>query len=317
MKRELLNYIACPNCRGELELHDGRDGNCDVEKGSLYCRHCSKESPIVDFIPRFVDRDAYVDSFSFEWNTFYDVQIDILNKTDESERTFLWKTGWKSEDMKGKRVLDIGVGAGRFADIASRWGAEVVGVDLSFSVDAAYKNIGKRENVHIVQADIFNLPFKPETFDHMYSIGVLHHTPDTRKAFRSVVPLLKRGGEFAVFIYAYGHYHYFSDMWRTITTKLPLRLMFYLSSIAVPLYYIHKIPFFGRAAQFLLPTSNWPDRRWRWLDTFDWYTPKYQWKHSWPEVFQWFNDEGFTDIEMFQENNDSSLGQICMRGRKK
>ena len=299
-----------------LDLRTDSAENSEIKEGRLTCSRCGKFFPIKNFIPRFVDTDEYLDSFSFEWNTFYDVQMDILNKTDESERTFAWKTGWRPEDLKGKTVLDVGIGAGRFADIVSRWGGEVVGIDLSFAVDAAYRNIGDRTNVHIIQADIFHLPLKKEIFDHTYSIGVLHHTPDTREAFKSVVPFLKKGGGFAVFIYAHGHYHYFSDIWRKITMKLPIRLLYYLSSVAVPLYYIHKIPFFGKAAQFLLPTANWPDRRWRWLDTFDWYTPKYQWKHTWPEVFQWYKEEGFQDIDLFQTDNDGSLGQICMRGKK-
>jgi SAM-dependent methyltransferase len=243
--------------------------------------------------------------------------MDILNKTDESERTFIWKTGWKPEDLKGKLVLDIGIGAGRFADIASQWGAEVIGIDLSFAVSAAYKNIGHRDNVHIIQADIFDLPFRDDCFDHMYSLGVLHHTPDTRKAFNAVIPYLKSGGEFAIFVYAYGLYHYFSDIWRKITIKLPTKLMYSLSSIAIPLYYLHRIPFFGRVFQFFLPTANWNDWRWRWLDTFDWYTPKFQWKYTWPEIFGWYKDEGFTNIELFQDNRDTSLTQICMRGKKK
>jgi uncharacterized protein YbaR (Trm112 family) len=316
MKERLLELLACPECKKDLALEVTAREGAEIKEGSLSCGSCNRKFPIRDFIPRFVDTDKYVDSFSFEWNKFYDVQMDILNNTDESERTFEWKTGWKPEDIKGKLVLDVGVGAGRFADVVSRWGGEVVGIDLSFAVHAAYKNIGNRENVHIIQADIFHLPLRKETFDQMYSIGVLHHTPDTRKAFHSVVPLLKKGGEFAVFLYAHGHYHAFSDRWRKITTKLPIKLMYYLSSIAIPLYYLHKIPFFGTAAQFLLPTANWPDRRWRWLDTFDWYTPKYQWKHTWPEVFQWYKEEGFTDIDLFQQEKESSLAQVCMRGKK-
>ncbi len=316
MKEKLLEMLVCPSCSSTFIVEQGRYENGDIKEGLLVCTSCKRSYKVLDFIPRFVDTDTYVDSFSFEWNKFYDVQMDILNDNDESERTFLWKTGWKPEDIQGKLVIDVGVGAGRFADVVSRWGGEVVGIDLSYAVHAAYKNIGKRGNVHIVQADIFNLPFRPETFDHMYSIGVLHHTPDTRKAFHAVVPLLKKGGEFAVFLYGHGHYHAFSDRWRKITTKLPITLLYYLSSIAVPLYYVHKIPFIGRAAQFLLPTANWPDRRWRWLDTFDWYAPKYQWKHTWPEVFQWYKDEGFGDIELYQLEKESSLSQVCMRGKK-
>ncbi|MBI3399375.1 MAG: methyltransferase domain-containing protein [Deltaproteobacteria bacterium] len=316
MKEKILNFLACPECGGMFDLKVAAMEDLEIKDGCLSCKNCGKAFPIKDFIPRFVDTDKYVDSFSFEWNKFYDVQMDILNNTDESEKTFLWKTGWKPEDMKGKLILDVGVGAGRFADVVSRWGGEVVGIDLSFAVEAAYKNIGQRDNVHIIQADIFHLPFRKETFNLAYSIGVLHHTPDTKKAFQSVVPFLKKGGEFAVFIYGYGHYHYFSDIWRKITTKLPIRLMYLLSSVAVPLYYIHNIPFFGKAAQFLLPTANWPDRRWRWLDTFDWYTPKYQWKHTWPEVFKWYKEERFTNIELYDIDKESSLCQICMRGKK-
>lgn len=316
MKEKMLDFLVCPKCQKGLMLENPEYERREIKKGALCCAECKTAYPISDFIPRFVNTDRYVDTFSFEWNTFYDVQMDILNNTDESEKTFLWKTGWKQQDMKGKLMLDVGVGAGRFADVVSRWGGEVVGIDLSFAVDAAYKNIGKRDNVHIIQADIFHLPFKKESFDQMYSIGVLHHTPDTERAFKAVAPYLKRGGAFAVFLYGHGHYHYFSDIWRKITTKLPIRLMYYLSAIAVPLYYIHKVPFFGKAAQFLLPTANWPKWRWRWLDTFDWYTPKYQWKHTWPEVYRWFKEEGFTDIELYQEDKETVLAQICMRGRK-
>jgi hypothetical protein len=92
--------------------------------------------------------------------------------------------------------------------------------------------------------------------------------------------------------------------------------MYYLSSIAIPLYYIHKVPFFGKAAQFLLPTANWPTWKWRWLDTFDWYTPKYQWKHTWTEVYRWYKEAGFHDIELYDNYKDSAITTICMRGRK-
>ena len=129
----------------------------------------------------------------------------------------------------------------------------MVGVDLSFAVDAAYGNVGKRENVHIVQADLFRLPFPEGTFDAMYSLGVLHHTPDTKKAFDAVVPYLRPGGEFAVFLYAYGHYSYFSDLWRKVTTRVPYRILYYLTSLSIPLYYLYKLPFVGIGAPLPFP----------------------------------------------------------------
>ena len=307
MKKRLLDFIACPECHNSLDLRSEVEENNEVKEGTLSCPKCNEIFNITDYIPRFVETDRYVDSFSFEWNMFHDVQIDILNNTHESENTFKYKTGFTEDAVKNRVFLDAGIGAGRFAEIVSRWGGEVIGFDLSFAVEAAYKNIGKRPNVHIVQADIFKPPFKKEAFDHMYSIGVLHHTPDTRKAFDSLVPFLKKEGAFAVFVYEKGVYHRYSDLWRKVTVRLPLRLMYLFSAVAVPLYYIHKVPLIGPAFQFAFPTANWPEWKWRWLDTFDWYTPKYQWKHTYPEVYRWFAENGFKDMELFDY-------PVCMRG---
>jgi SAM-dependent methyltransferase len=309
VKERLLEFLGCPDCRGTLDLKADVVEDAEIKEGSLLCKKCNKSFLINDFIPRFVETDRYVDSFSFEWNVFHDVQIDILNNTSESEDTFKYKTRFRKEDVKGKVFLDAGIGAGRFAEVVSRWGGEVIGFDLSFAVEAAYKNIGKRQNVHIVQADIFKPPFKGEAFDHMYSIGVLHHTPDARKAFESLIPFLKKGGAFAVFIYERGIYHRYSDLWRKVTVKLPLRVMYIISAIAIPLYYIHKIPFLGAALQFAFPTANWQKWRWRWLDTFDWYTPKYQWKHTYPEVYRWYKENGFQNMELFDY-------PVCIKGVK-
>lgn len=310
MKKRLMDFLVCPDCKGALDLEETVTEDSEVKEGILRCRACVKTFPVRNFIPRFACTDEYADTFSFEWNTFHDVQIDILNNTEESEKRFIETTGFTGSDVKGRLFLDAGIGAGRFAEIVSRWGGEVIGVDLSYAVDASYKNIGGRQNVHIVQADIFNLPFKTETFDHMYSIGVLHHTPDTRKAFGALVPFLKRGGAFAVYIYERGLYHRYSDLWRKITVKLPVKIIYIISAVAIPLYYIHKIPFLGSALQFILPISNCPKWKWRWLDTFDWYTPKYQWKHTYPEVYSWYKENGFDKMELFDF-------PVCLRGTKK
>lgn len=309
MHRNVVGVLCCPSCKGKLAVSEQVAEYGEIKMGFLWCKSCELEYAIKAFIPRFVKTDQYVDTFSFEWNKFREVQIDILNSTDKTEQHFIKNTGWTQERLKGKLILDAGIGAGRYAEVVSRWGAEVIGVDLSFAVDAAYQNLAGRENVHIFQADLFYLPFKPETFDMIYSIGVLHHTPDTRAAFRALVPLLKKGGEMVIFIYDSSQYYFFGDIWRRLTTRLPLRLVYYLSTIAIPLYYVYKIPYIGPLFQVIFPVSNKPDWRWRWLNTFDWYTPKYQNKHTYPEVFNWFKEEGFTEIEIFEH-------PIFMRGRK-
>src|SRR5205814_1898574 len=197
-------------------------------------------------------------------------------------------TGWRDADLRGKLVLDAGVGAGRYADCASAQGAEVFGVDLTGAVDAAYTNIGRRTGVHLAQADIFALPFREGTFDLAYSIGVLHHTPDPRAAFGRVAAEVKVGGALAVYLYdRYGIKHRCPDAIRKVTTRLPAKVMMAISALAIPLYYIYRIPLLGKLLHIVLPIPMLPNWRWRWLDTFDWYTPKYQFKYLYPEVFRW------------------------------
>jgi SAM-dependent methyltransferase len=302
VKRSALRILACPRCKGELELRADAEQDGEVTEGDLTCRVCGIAYPIRDRIPRFVDSGAYADSFGFQWDRFRHVQLDSRNGTRGSERTLAETTGWTAADYRGRLVLDAGVGAGRFAEVAAKMGAEVVGIDLTRAVEAAYANLGHLGNVHLVQADIFAMPFRDETFDLTYSIGVLHHTPDVHAAFQKVAATVKPGGTLAVYLYAaYGMERHFSDALRVLTTRLPLRLMFALSAAAVPLYYLYRVPVVGGALAKVAPISLQPDWRWRWLDTFDWYTPRYQWKLRYPEVLRWFRENGFTDVQAFDE----------------
>jgi len=75
-----------------------------------------------------------------------------------------------------------------------------VGVDPTAAVDAASLNVGCHPSVHLVQADILALPFRDGAFDLVYSIGVLHHTPDPRAAFARVAAMVRKGGQCAVYV---------------------------------------------------------------------------------------------------------------------
>src|SRR5262249_18601854 len=155
------------------------------------CDCCGKSYPIVRGVPRFVESGSYAASFGKQWNWFRTVQMDSINRNGSSAEVFAQTTGWTKDDLDGRAVLDAGVGAGRFAECAARLGAELFGVDLTEAIDAAFENIGRDPGVHLAQADIFALPFRAGTFDLAYSIGVLHHTPDTESAFASVATTVK------------------------------------------------------------------------------------------------------------------------------
>ena len=171
-------------------------------------------------------------------------------------------------------------------------------MDLSVAVNAAYRNLGHRPNIHIYQADIMNLPFPERSFDFIYSIGVLHHTPNTRVAFLRLLPLLKPGGTIAIWVYGRQlKWLIGSEILRVVTPALPKAWLLYACRVSIPLYRVHRIPVLGRITTVVLPTSMQPNAESRWLDTFDWYSPRYQWKHTYGEVEAWFEEAGLVEVE--------------------
>ncbi len=303
MKRDLLQWLCCPECRADLTL----PGDAAVVlEGELLCEGCYCRYPITAGVPRFVAHDSYVASFSYEWNKWDRVQLDIANRSSESENTFAEKTGFTPEDLRGRVVLDVGCGAGRFLDVASRWGARAIGVDFSFAVNASQRNLGDRENVDVIQADVFRLPFRDRTFDAIFSIGVLHHTRDTREAFLRLPRLLKEGGQIAVWLYYYPDelFRRASDLWRRVLAPLPHRGIYLWSwLLCAMLSGLYRRPFMGRQPwcnlQRVLPVNTHPHWAWRVLDTFDWYSPVFQDKTCSPErVIGWCHEGGLRDVEV-------------------
>ena len=311
MKPSLLKYLVCPACHGSLDLEVEQRDEQEIERGALRCRPCAAVYPILRSIPRFVPTDAYVKNFSYQWNVHRTTQVDSLAGHGESRQAFFVKTGFEEAELKGKLVLDVGCGTGRFTEIAAECGAEVIGIDLSYAVDAAYANMGRRPGIHIVQADVFKLPFRPTTFDAIYSIGVLHHTPSTQEAFGCLTPLLKAGGEIAIWVYAWGgEYSANLDRVRKLTVHIPQVLLYGLCWVLVPLLHgLARLPLLWRIARRVPTSVQGRGLVWDVLDTFDAWAPRYQWKHTDSEVRAWFELEKLGDIVALKF-------PVSMRGRK-
>src|SRR2546423_1560758 len=110
----------------------------------------------------------------------------------------------------GLRVLEIGCGMGTDGAQFAQAGAVYTGVDLT---DAAIKLARKRFELsglpgNFQVADAENLKFPDESFDLVYSHGVLHHTPDTAQAVREIHRVLKPGGRAIVMLYHRDSYNY-------------------------------------------------------------------------------------------------------------
>jgi SAM-dependent methyltransferase/uncharacterized protein YbaR (Trm112 family) len=229
VRQSVLNYIVCPRCGGEYDLTASVREADHVMQGCLRCRGCGSEHPIEDGVPIILDRTKEeglgrrsAERFGYEWEKF-----DFI--TEAYERQFLdWVFPIGRDFFTDKTVLDAGCGKGRHAMLAARFGArEVIGIDVAGgSVRAAFRNTRELKNVHIIRADIYDLPFRREAFDYIYSIGVLHHLPNPREGFLRLVKPLKRDGRISVWVYAWeGNWwviRLVSPIRTCLTSKLPL-----------------------------------------------------------------------------------------------
>jgi SAM-dependent methyltransferase len=284
MNHELLGLVRCPQCReAGLEVA----GNPPRE---LACPSCAGIVPIVDGIPRLAGQtDSYAASFGRQWNR-YDVA-----RPQEDEATFLVKTGVSPIDIAGQLVLDAGCGGGRYARLVGSHGARVIAADLSSAVAKAAEMCAWLSNVLVVQADLLDLPLAEGVFDLVYSIGVLHHTPDPRRAFHEIARRVKPGGRLAVWLYRRNipPQEWLNSGLRAVTTRLPAPL---LEPLCAGLGAVGSIPVFNRTLNKLANFSNHSDWTLRVCDNFDWYAPRYQSHHSLDELKRWFIEEGFNDV---------------------
>jgi len=305
---DLQAILRCLSCGSNLE---------DDQAGGYVCPACKRAYPHVQGIARFVDAQHYAASFGYQWHRYQKTQLDH-DELRESERHFLAKTALRPEDLRGKLVLDVGCGMGRFAEVATRWGARVVGVDLSAAAEVAAENLADRDFTAF-QADVFALPFAPESFEVIYSIGVLHHTPDCEAAVKTLEKYLKPGGLLVVWLYSgYNKWYRFSDIWRRYTHKMKPETLHRILKVAVPFFYsvnqgLKRVPLVGSPVAGLVhhvfPVNRQTNPEARMLDTFDWYSPKYQSKHTYEQVFKWYAAMGMEDMRVGEIS-------IAVRGRK-
>lgn len=293
---DVLALLRCTVCRAPLVS----------STDALTCSACGRRFPSVRGVIRFVGEGNYADSFGYQWQRFQRTQLDHAG-TNFSEQDFIEKVGLKPDDLNGKLVLDVGCGMGRFAEVATRWGARVIGIDFSAAAEVAAKNLAHREFIAF-QADVFELPFAPETFDCIYSMGVLHHTPDCEKAVKTLPQFLKPGGTLAVWLYSgYNKWYRFSDQWRKITHRMSPQALHSFFRVAVPFFYwldrgLREVPIVGKpvagAVHHVFPVNRQSDAEARVLDTLDWYSPKYQSKHTYEQVFRWLESCGLEHLSV-------------------
>jgi SAM-dependent methyltransferase len=324
MKHRLLSYLQCPGCAASFDVRADRIDGEEIMEGTLQCRACSNVYEILRGVPRMLegrassDQQATADAFGYEWTHFSHLE-------DTYEHEFLdWISPVTKDFFPGKVVLDGGCGKGRHVALAAAFGAaDVVGIDISNAVDAAFANTRSLPNVHIIQADIYRLPLKP-AFDYAYSIGVLHHLPDPKAGFLSLLRYVKPGGRISAWVYgSEGNWwitHLVTPIRTVVTSRIPRALTKALSfCIAVPMQLALKtvygpvnrrMPKFRKFLfynDYLYSISGFSFRE-NYSTVFDHLVAPTAFYISRDEFASWFIDAGVTDVNITWRNQNSWRG---------
>ena len=172
------SYV-CPDCKAPLE--------------HFHCSRCGFEFPCLDGIPRLLSRDPRferVETIAAAYDRIYDAQSEVWRpqgRTPEFIRYF----SSLLDRFPGARFLEIGCGEGIL--LATRGNAEKFAVDLSVS---AIRKASARAKAHFSLALAERLPFPPDHFDLITSVGVMDHFLDTGEALREICRILKPGGHY-------------------------------------------------------------------------------------------------------------------------
>ena len=312
----------------------------EILEGALSCR-CGLIYPVLDGIPRMIRnaREEYPEffarydldcqdtagelaaaapvadprsprSFRLQW-TLYQEGDHTWFKDDAGlrKREFLFNLDTTAEDLHGKVMLDAGCGNGELTRSIAEYGVEIVAMDFSRSVERARQRLFDKgfpvsHRVHYLQGNVLELPVRRRSFDLVHSSGVLHHTPSTERAFRSIAQATRPGGKLYVQLYRRRPtwIHAINVALRAVTTRMPLGLLYRLCHVATP---VHAA--LSRLMHVLRgePAPPRATARERAVQMFDNYSPRYQYRHTVPEILELFRGEGYENLKDVTLENEA------------
>jgi SAM-dependent methyltransferase len=261
-------------------------------------------------------------TFSDKWRRFKNYGLEPAHQPFLQD-WYIKKLGRTSVDdlrafYRSKRtILEVGPGSGfntRFMAEASPE-ARVFAADISDAALTTFENTSTLPNCHVVQADLMELPFQDGFFDFIIADGVLHHTPDTKKALFALFAKLRAGGQMFFYVYRkMGPARQFVDQYvRERFSKLDPEACYReceaitelgreLSKLDAKIELTHAIPVLGipagthdvqRLLYYNFIKCFWNDAfdfETNNMVNFDWYHPHDAWQHTDDEVNAWLDE---------------------------
>jgi uncharacterized protein YbaR (Trm112 family)/SAM-dependent methyltransferase len=316
----------------------------EVEFGALTCGACTVYYPIWRGIPRMltyrtevadvhrqsnpdwmaanlrgftlpdqeppVGERSVLKNFSTEWLGYEWTGKSYWNVTVEQMlQCKRYELGVSPGDLKHKLLLEVGIGIGGTADALSRAeDCDVVGMDLGYAVDQARRYFGGNPRLHIVQASVFALPFRRNSFDMVYSHGVLHHTYSTAKAFAGLTRLPKAGGGM-LYTWVYSHEQekatilrralmVIERVVRPVVSSLPSALQTAILMPALPFYVLYQNLYSRKSL------GKEYAARYGWNEALhaarDRLTPPFAFRHTYDEVVSWYQAHGYKVVRQLR-----------------
>jgi len=186
-----------------------------------------------------------VNGFGEEWSEFTQNQLTDEQAQDMFDKYFsLFDWGSLPSGAVG---FDMGCGSGRWARFMAPKVGKLYCIDASEqALDVAKTNLQDQRNCEFILASVDELPLEDESMDFAYSLGVLHHIPDTLSGINSCVAKLKPGAPFLVYLYyAFDNKPFWfrmiwklSDVLRGGISHLPFRLKLVVTNILALLIYL-------------------------------------------------------------------------------
>ena len=142
------------------------------------------KSKIYSFNKRIKNIDlATVQSFGDEWSKFSKFSDEEIRKIGDEYFDITNSKIFNQDSI----VLDLGCGSGRWSKYLSEKVKFIEAIDPSDAVYAAHELLKNNKNTRVTKSTVDNIPFEDESFDFAFSLGVLHHIPDTEKALNQIV----------------------------------------------------------------------------------------------------------------------------------
>ena len=349
MKPRLAELLVCPECSASLELEIRARDNEEVLAGLLHCSKCRCAFPIQEGIPRFARGHAYAASFSFEWKRWQRTQFDTESRklsestfvvsTGKQPAELAAKlvlevgcgTGRFMDVLTRAGAETVGLDLSLAVDVARQNLRRLPNChfvqadalcppfrpgtfDFAYSIGALHHTSDSR-HAFLRMAELLRpegtaaiwvypqrrltetFQYFPERVNEVLAQDVNYQIPcKWQKLVSRIAPELDWMMEAS------------SRFQRFFTTRLPRRWLYALCHIAIPLYYVYRIPIFY-PLRLVTKIAMHPDPEWRVLDTFDWYSAHYQWKHTYAEVRAWFEAARLENIMLLPR-------PVALRGKK-